>query len=463
MNRHSFFLLFCFGLFFIFHLAIFNFIQAQTLTLDSCLALARRNNADIRISQLDVEKARAVKSQAFTHYFPQLQLNSMGYVAARPMISFALEDIRSNDMRSLLEAIYNVFSEETDVNDRLELMKHGFSVSVIATQPVFAGGRIVNGNRLATLGEEAAVLQSKIKMRDVLEDVEATYYLVVGLKEKEASVEAAMTLIDSLEHVAESALANGLVTRADILQISLKRNEINAKRQQLTSGIRMSRQLLCTQIGIAYTDDIDFGGDNLLKMSPAEMDLNSGKLSPKENYRPESRLLQINEESQELFKKMAIGETLPQLAILGIGYYGNAVRNDASANAVAGLSLSVPLSDWWNTSHKIREHNIRIEQARVAKEQYGKLMSLEEEKAYNDMVDAYMLIRSDSAALQLARENYRLAEINYSAGVATVSDVLQAHALLLQAENAVTDRRVTYLDARRRLTDLRGDLNSLTR
>ena len=451
MNRHRFFLPFCFGLFFIFHLAIFNFIQAQTLTLDSCLALARRNNADIRISQLDVEKARAVKNQAFTHYFPQLQLNSMGYVAARPMISFALEDIRSNDMRSLLEAIYNVFSEETDVTDRLELMKHGFSVSVIATQPVFAGGRIVNGNRLAALGEEAAVLQSKIKMRDVLEDVEATYYLVVGLKEKEAAVEAAMTLIDSLEHVAESALANGLVTRADILQISLKRNEINAKRQQLTSGIRMSRQLLCTQIGITYTDDIDFGGDNLLQMSPAEMDLNSGKLSPKENYRPESRLLQINEESQELFKKMAIGETLPQLAILGIGYYGNAVRNDASANAVAGLSLSVPLTDWWNTSHKIREHN------------YGKLMSLEEEKAYNDMVDAYMLIRSDSAALQLARENYRLAEINYSAGVATVSDVLQAHALLLQAENAVTDRRVTYLAARRRLTDLRGDLNSLTR
>jgi outer membrane protein TolC len=73
------------------------------------------------------------------------------------------------------------------------------------------------------------------------------------------------------------------------------------------------------------------------------------------------------------------------------------------------------------------------------------------------MVDAYMLIRGDSAALQLARENYRLAEINYSAGVSTVSDVLQAHALLLQAENAVTDRRVTYLVARRRLADLRDE------
>ena len=440
-----------------FQLPFFNFTQAQTLTLDSCLVLARRNNADIRISQLDVERARAVKNQAFTHFFPQLQLNGMGYVAARPMISFALEDIRSNDMRDLLEAIYNVFSEETDVTDRLELMKHGFSASVVAVQPIFTGGRILNGNRLASLGEEAASLQAKIKMRDVLEDVESTYYLVVGLKEKEAAVMAAMTLIDSLERVAESALANGLATRADILQISLKRNEINAKRQQLASGIRMSRLLLCNQIGIRYSDSVDFGGDSLLKMHPTVVELSGSHLLQQESHRPESRLLEINVESQKLLKKMTKGETRPQLALVGIGYYGNAVRNDLSANAVAGFSLNVPLTDWWGTAHKMKEHNIRIEQAQMAETHYGELMSLEEEKAYNDMMDACMLMRSDSAALQLARENYRLAEINYAAGVTTVSEVLQAHALLLQAENAVTDRRVTYLVARRRLADLRDE------
>ena len=457
MKRHRYFIPLCLGLIFNFQLPFFNFTQAQTLTLDSCLVLARRNNADIRISQLDVERARAVKNQAITHFFPQLQLNGMGYVAARPMISFALEDIRSNDMRDLLEAIYNVFSEETDVTDRLELMKHGFSASVVAVQPIFTGGRILNGNRLASLGEEAASLQAKIKMRDVLEDVESTYYLVVGLKEKEAAVVAAMTLIDSLERVAESALANGLATRADILQISLKRNEINAKRQQLASGIRMSRLLLCNQIGIRYSDSVDFGGDSLLKMHPTVVELSGGHPLQQESHRPESRLLQINVESQKLLKKMTKGETRPQLALVGIGYYGNAVRNDLSANAVAGFSLNVPLTDWWGTAHKMKEHNIRIEQAQMAETHYGELMTLEEEKAYNDMVDACMLMRSDSAALQLARENYRLAEINYAAGVTTVSEVLQAHALLLQAENAVTDRRVSYLVARRRLADLRDE------
>ena len=86
---------------------------------------------------------------------------------------------------------------------------------------------------------------------------------------------------------------------------------------------------------------------------------------------------------------------------------------------------------------------------------YTNLMSLEEEKAYSDMVDAYMLMKSDSSALEVAQENYRLANLNYEAGNATLSEVLQAHALLLQAENAITDRRTTYVVARRRLLDLR--------
>jgi outer membrane protein TolC len=72
-------------------------------------------------------------------------------------------------------------------------------------------------------------------------------------------------------------------------------------------------------------------------------------------------------------------------------------------------------------------------------------------------MDAWMLMKSDKSSLELAKENYRLANLNYSAGNATISDVLQAHALLLQAENTISDRQTTYRVARRRLQDLRNN------
>lgn len=425
--------------------------SAQTLTLDSCLALARKHNADIRTSQLEVLKAQEVKRQAFTKYFPQLQLGAFGYYAAEPLIRFGLEDIQSNDMRELLELIYEIAETSTDVKKELTLMKKGASVSGTVVQPIFVGGRIVNGNRLAKLGVEAAELQATAKMRDVMENIESSYYLVTGLQQKVATLEAALNLIDSLDHTVDVALANGLVTKADALQVQLKRNEMLANQQMLTSGIRLSKRLLCQQIGIEYSDDIVFEEPS----SPSLPPLSFNKTLQPDSLRPEMQLLRINVEAEKLKKKMTIGEQLPQLAFIGIGFYGNIIKTDPSANGIAMLSLQVPLTAWWENAHKIHQHNIAIEEAQIMRDNYTNLMSLEEEKAYSDMVDAYMLMKSDSSALDVAQENYRLANLNYEAGNATLSEVLQAHALLLQAENAITDRRTTYVVARRRLLDLR--------
>ena len=84
-----------------------NPVQAQELTLDSCLALARRNNIEIRTSQMEIEKAREVKRQVFTKYFPQVNLSGLGYYSANPLIHFSLEDIQSNDMRVVLQNLYD--------------------------------------------------------------------------------------------------------------------------------------------------------------------------------------------------------------------------------------------------------------------------------------------------------------------------------------------------------------------
>ena len=423
----------------------------QTLTLDSCLALARKNNTDLRTSQLEVIKAQEVKRQVFTKYFPQVQISAFTYYAVDPLVRFGIDDIQSNDMRELVADLYELVATETDFKSEMTLMKKGSSISGSFAQPIFAGGRIINGNRLASLGVDAAELQAQAKMRDVLENIESSYYLVTGLQQKVATLEAALALIDSLDRTVQVALANGLVTNADALQVQLKRNEMLANKQQLTSGIRLSKRLLCRQIGIDYNDDIIFEEPTETIPPPALFLYKTVA----DSLRPEMQLLELNVKAEKLKKLMTIGESLPQIALVGITYYGNIIKKDASSNGIVLLSLQVPLTGWWETSHKIHQHNIAIEEAQIKQDNLSKMMSLEEEKAYSDMMDAYVLMKSDSSALEVAQENYRLANLNYGAGNATLSEVLQAHALLLQAENAITDRKTTYVVARRRLLDLR--------
>lgn len=432
--------------------AVCTLSHAQTLTLDSCLALAQRNNYEIRNSRLEIEKSQALKQQVFTKFFPRLSVRGIGYYAANPLVHFGIEDIQSSDMRELLQAIYEIVGDETDFKKDIDLMKKGASGSVVAVQPLYAGGRIVNGNRLASIGTEASQLKAEMKERDVLEEIESSFYLVIGLQEKVATVETAMMLIDTLGRVVERAYANGLVTRSDMLQIELKRNEMLANRQKLSSGLRLSRRLLCQQIGIDYNDNLHFGNVEDYMEKPALYLFSTQG----DTLRPEMRLLQLNADAEQLRKKMTLGEALPQLAIVGGAYYGNIIKEQATANAVALLTLSIPITDWFETRHKVQQHDIAINQARMMQDHYSRMMSLEEEKAYSDMMDAWTMLRADSTALALAGENYRLSSLNYQAGAATLSEVLQAQALMLQAQNALTDHRTSYIVSRRRLTDLKS-------
>ena len=427
--------------------------QNTMLTLDSCFALAKANNAQLKTDQLEIEKAQQVKAQVFTKYFPQVSISYMAYYAANPLIEYGVNDIQDDDLGTFLSNLINALNDPEGANmglpTEINLMKKGHGVNAIALMPIYAGGRIINGNRLANVGIEAAKLKAEVSERDMLENIESTYYLVVGLQDKVNTLESALNLTDTLDHIVDVALKAGLITKSDKLRLALKQNELKAKQLQLSNGIVLASQLLCQQIGITYPEDG-------LSLDTANFAINSHANALREDFiRPEHQLLQLQIDAEKLRKKLTIGEALPQVAIGGTYSYGNLVRK-YKGNAIALAQVSIPLTQWWETSHKLKEHDIVIQEAELMQKDLTGKMSLQVKQAYNQMVEAEALMQSDKAALDMAQENYRLAELNYRAGMNTITDVLEAHALLLQAKNAITDRQITYLTARRRYLDLSG-------
>ncbi len=427
--------------------------QTPVLTLDSCFALAKANNVQMQTAQLEIEKAQLVKAQVFTKYFPQVSLSSIGFFSARPFIEFGINDIQDDDLSAFLSALITSLNDPEGLNmglpTEINLMQAGHSVNATALVPVYAGGRIMNGNRLANVGVEAARLKAEVSERDMLENIESSYYLVLGLKDKVHTLESALALTDSLERIVDVALRAGLITKSDKLRLSLKQNELKAKQMQLGNGIVLASQLLCQQIGIEYPE----AG---LTLDTAGFASNPTLSVVNEDFvRPEHQLLQLQVDAERLRKKLTLGEALPQVGVGGTFAYGFLIRR-YKANAIALAQVSIPLSQWWETSHKLKEHDIAIREAELMQQDLTEKMGLQVKQAYNQMVEADALLQSDKSALDMAQENYRLAELNYRAGMNTITDVLEAHALLLQAKNAITDRQISYLSARRRYHDLSG-------
>lgn len=415
-------------------------LHAQQLTIDSCFSLARRNNSDLQKAALDIRMAQEVKRQLFTKFFPSIDATGLGFYAAQPLVGIDVTSIaQTEDFRDLLEAVYELLHEtDPNVSKELSWIKQGYLFSAKAVQPIYAGGRILNGNRLANVGVEAAQFKAQVSERDILQEVEETYWLLSGLYEKRHTVTQVRQLLDTISLVAQTAFDAGVVTNNDLLKVQLKKNEIETQALRLENGIRLATHALCHQLGIPVQDSLPL--QSLPTENIAELQLNTA-INP-EN-RPEYHLLDLNVKAEELRRQLILGEALPTLAIGGSVSTSNLFEQNRN-NAIVFAVASIPLSEWWNTSHKIKEADIKVQEAQLMRDDLQGKMHLQNEQVYNALTEAARLMGQHQSAILMAQDNYDLSLANYEAGLATMSELLESQALLLQAQNNYTDSRITY-------------------
>ena len=427
---------------------------AVPLSLDSCLQLAQQNNPELRQAALEVEKARQVKKQAFTNYFPKVNAYALGYHALNPLIDVGVKDISNASAREILQVLYEEYGASLGLQNHLSLFQYGYTAGVMAMQPIYVGGKIVAGNRLAQVGVQAAELQQEVRQRDVLEQVEESYWLLVGLQDKQQTVQTATVMLDTIHHTVQAAVQAGLALSTDLLQIEIKQAEMHRTALQLESGLRLARQALAVAIGVA-ADSIEIQSQPALLSEkvalPKALDIAAT---------PEHDLLALQVQAARLQRRMVLADALPQVAV-GANYsYGrfqaDVLRDGLGSRTGNGLlfvTLQVPLTAWWETGHKLREHTLAMEQAEIEQTRLTEMLDLRTQQAWEDMQQAVLMVGEQQQIYAKTEENYRQTQSNYKAGVATLTDLLSAQTTLLKAQNDLTDAIIAYRVAARRYAD----------
>ena len=223
----------------------------HNLTLEECLDSAIVNNATIKNARISQQQADEMKKEVFTNFFPSVQALAFGFKAADPFFDTGVEAVDNAFVRNVVNTLYNSYGRYLDFDNRITELQNGYLTAGIVTQPIFAGGRIVNGNKLADLGKEASNLQSEMTQRDILLDIEESYWLTVSLNEKASTVNKAIELLDTLTHDVELAQKAGLCTDNDALKVRLKKGEMLVNKVKLENGIKLATMNLCRMSGIS--------------------------------------------------------------------------------------------------------------------------------------------------------------------------------------------------------------------
>ncbi len=417
-------------------------LHAQKLSLEECVELALGNNARIRTADYSLAASRETSQEAFTKYFPSVSASGAAFTANHGMLQHSLTLPLSMLGAGLQDMDYNI-----------SLLKKGSIAGINLLQPVFMGGRIVNGNRLAHVGEEVSRLQHRQTTDEVRRGVEQYYWQLVSLHSKHKTLETVIAMLDTLTSQVQSYVDAGITTSNDLLEVKLKRNEMLEARSELDNGISVMRMLLSQYVGKGTSGSVDVATDVQPGVLPE---------FPQDLYRtPEDCLPQTighglltqNVKAKELEQKMALGDNLPIVAA-GASYNYEHLLDQGHTFANLYVMVSIPLTDWWGGSHNMKKKQLETKIARTQLEDDSQLLIIAMTNAWNDLSTSYTQMQIAKESISQSAENLRLNQNYYDAGTVTVSDLLNAQTLYLQAQDKFTEaygqfqiKKLAYLQA----------------
>lgn len=420
---------------------LFFSVAAQQLSLDDCKTLALQHNATLKNAALDIDAAKEVKKEAFTKYFPNINAMAGGYHALHPLIEYHINDLESAAARDLFNNLYFEYGAALGFNNSIAFCENGLAIGATAIQPVFTGGQIIHGNQLARLGVQAAQLKQQTSQDQVIQQIEENYWLIVSLQEKKQTLLQATIFLDTLYRDGCLAKEAGLITQNDVLKVTLKQNEIRTTLLKVNHGITLASIALCQSIGIPYSANITL--TDTLSNIPISLPEWSDPTNSVQQ-RKETQLLNINVDAEQLRKKMLMGEVMPHL-LVGMSFsYGNPIFKKYNANGLLFATLQVPLTNWWEMSHKLKQQDYTIQKAKNQRTDLMQKMALETQQSFHNVQEAASIVSLMKESVQLAFSNLQTLQINFDAGITTLSEVLEAQTMYRQTLDQLTDAKIDY-------------------
>lgn len=388
-------------------------------TLDECINSALKYNVKVRNAENDLEMAKHDKKEAFTKYFPNISAVGSGFIANEPLVQMQM-------------------SPEA----KMEMLKDGMLGGISATMPLFTGGQIVNGNKLAELGVNMKALQKKQTDDEVRLEVERYFWQIVMLKEKLKTISLVEKQLERLEADVQASVDAGIVTRNDLLQVQLKKNDVLSGKIQLENSLNVSLSLLGQYIG-AKSDSIDvaFVVEEHLSESPQTLFCNHTDAVERTN---EYGLLKQNLQASKLQYKMAVGKNLPTVAIGGGLVYDNFVMGQDQSFYMGFVTVSVPISGWWGGTHSIKKHKLQVKNAENLLNDNSEMLVIRMQNVWNTLNDSYRKAEIALLSVEQSSENLRLNMDYYSAGTATMSELLDAQTLYQQSRDKYVEAYTNY-------------------
>jgi outer membrane protein len=398
--------------------------DADLLTLERALELARGDNTTLRSVAIDADKVDDRLAAARTRRLPAFNLTVIGSQILTP-IDFQFD-----------RGVFGTFDGIGPVpaNDTLISTPRQPTASVIGsvTQPLSKLYRIGLDLKLLAIEKEIAREQVRARVQETVSAVKQSYFAILQTQSALESAEATIRLDTELDRLTDEYVAQRVALRSEGLDVKarLARAEYDAVvlRDQLATQKESLNVLLGRDVGT------EFRVSEVPAHARFEADLVAARQRALER-RPEVNEARLKAEQAGVDRRIKKAERIPEVTLsfdyISLLNYSSFLPRHV---ATAGVTVKWEVFDWGRKRHELAEKDRAREQAALALRDAEARVVADVNATARKLEQAQRLLRVTALRQEACREGARVATARYEARAALLKDALHARTELVEAD-----------------------------
>ena len=424
--------------------------KVAPLTLKDAITFALENKSEAKKAKLEVENSEYKIQEARSRALPQITAN--GSLNYNPILQ--------------LNALPGDFFGAPGTTILAPLGQKWNSIAGVSVSQALFDQSVFTGLKAAKTTREFYQINADLTEEQVIERVANAYYQVYVQQQKLEVVENNLKNANKVKDIIKGQFDNGLARKIDLDRISVRVNNINSIKQQLINAISLQENALKFYMGMPV--------ENKVVIPKTAFEVTPQDLSKTADVTNRTEYLLMKKQEQLLMyqKKAFQASYYPTLSLSGgYNYIGQGPEMPLFAKpadgvywsdfANIGLSLRVPIFTGFGTKSRVKQANTAIKSLQVDLENTKLALDMAFENSKKQIENSLITIANQKENVKLAQEVFANTNNNYTQGLASLTDLLDAENALVEAQNNYTTAILEYKLAEIQFIKSKGELKNL--
>lgn len=412
--------------------------ETKVISLDEAINTGLQNSKKLKISRAKIDEANAMLDEAKNRQLPDLKISG----------SYLRLNSANIDLK-------NQGSGSSGNTPKISSALYGMAS---ASLPIYAGGKIRYGIESSKYLLEATRLENENDSNAIAYNIIEAYINLYKSREAIKIVQENLQVSRSRDTTFSNLEKNGLLARNDLLKSELQTTQTELSLLDAENDSRIANVNMDLLLGFPESNIIETQTD-FFNNIPDIPTFETYEMQALQN-RKDLQASNLRIQSSRIGIKSAHAETLPSLVLTG-GYIAGVIPNFVTVTNVAniGLGIQYNLASLWKSNSKLATAKAQFAEANAADEMLQDQIKLQANRNYQDFILSKNKIDVYEKALAQAQENYRITNNKYVNSLATITDLLEANASLLQAKLNVPFAKADAFMAYKKLLLTAGTIN----